>query len=291
MTQAIDFSQVFASAAEKAGQSTILVNARRRMPASGIAIAADLILTADHVVERDEELSVVLPDGRESAVSLAGRDPGTDLALLRLPSGLATPAETSADARVGELVLALGRPGALEASLGVVSAIAGPVRTPRGVIDRYFRTDATPYPGFSGGPLVNSSGQVLGLNTSGFGSGQFITLPVSVAIKTAEQLAQHGSIRRGYLGIRSQIVELPTPQAAQTTGLLVVGIESDTPAQKGGLMVGDILVSLAGSPTADHDDLFVALAGDVVGKSVPAQILRGGQAQTINITIEARPAK
>lgn len=294
----LDLSNAFAASVEKAGQSTVLVDARRRMTASGIAFAADLILTANHVVEREEDLRVLLADGSEVAASLAGRDPGSDLAVLKLEKALATPAQVSNEVKVGQLALAIGRPtsNGLEASLGVISAIGGPVRTPLGLIDRYFRIDATPYPGFSGGPLADAEGNVLGINTSGFGPGMFITLPASGAWKTAQELAEHGSIKRGYLGVRSQVVEIPeSGQKAlnreQATGLLIVGIETDTPAAKDNLLVGDILVGVAGHPVTDHDDLFVALSGDVVGKSTPVEVLRGGQPQVVNVTVDARPTE
>lgn len=292
----LDLSNAFAEATQKAGQSTVRVDARRRMPASGIAYSAEFILTANHAVEREEDLRVWLPDGNQIPVSLAGRDPGSDLALLKLEQALATPAQVSHEARVGQLALAIGRPSSsgLEASLGVISAVGGPVRTPLGLVDRYFRIDATPYPGFSGGPLADAAGNVLGINTSGFGPGMFITIPASLAWKSADELAKHGSIKRGYLGIRSQTVEIPAPGQAglkreQATGLLVVGIEADTPAEKSDLLVGDILVGLNGHSVADHDDLFAALAGDVVGKVTQAEVLRGGQPQTVSVTIEARP--
>jgi S1-C subfamily serine protease len=294
----LDISNAFADAAEKAGQSILLVDARKRMPASGIAFTPELVLTANHVVERDENLRVILPDGTSMDASLAGRDPGSDLALLKLEKALATPAETASQARVGQLALALGRPsdGGLEASLGMISAISGPVRTPFGLLDRYFRIDATPYPGFSGGSLIDSEGKVLGVNTSGFGPGTFISIPTALAWKTADELAKHGSVKRGYLGIRSQVVEIPEAgqkalQRGQPTGLLIVGIEAETPAARSSLLVGDILVSVAGRAVADHDELFAALTGDVVGKSTPVEVLRGGQPQLVDVVIEARPAE
>src|SRR5512144_382109 len=249
----VDLSDALADAAELAGKSTVLVDARRRIPASGIAYAADLILTADHVVERDEDIRVTLSDGTQLGAAVAGRDPGSDLAILRLERTAAQAAQPSGQAaRVGQFALVLGRPSAegLEASLGIVSAISGPVRTPRGaMLERYFRTDAISYPGFSGGPTVAADGSVLGLNTSGFSRGASITIPVDFAWKTAADLAAHGHIRRGYLGIRSQPVEIPSAQQnalgrEQGSGLLVVGIEKDSPAAKGGLLVGDILVGV-----------------------------------------------
>jgi S1-C subfamily serine protease len=292
----VELSNAMAAAAEKAGESTVMVNARRRMPASGIAYAKDLILTADHVVEREEGINVTLSDGTENSATLAGRDPGTDLALLKLERANAKPAETAGGAKIGQLALALGRPSdeGIEASLGVVSAISGPVRTPRGMLDSYIRTDTTPFPGFSGGPLVDADGNVIGLNTSGFGRGSSITIPADLAWKVADQLAKHGSIKRGYLGIRSQAVEIPVAgqkalKREQATGLVVLSVEKKSPAEAGGLMVGDILVGIDSQPVIDHDALFARLSGDVVGESIPVEILRGGQPQTLSVKIGERP--
>jgi S1-C subfamily serine protease len=291
----VELSNAMAAAVEKAGLSTVMVNARRRMPASGIAYTAELILTANHVVERDEGISVTLSDGNEIPATVVGRDHGTDLALLRLERPLASPAETAQDAKVGQLALGLGRPSneGIEASLGVVSAVGGPVHTRHGAIDRYIRTDTTPFPGFSGGPLVDAEGRVIGLNTSGFGHGVALTIPADLAWKVAEQLAKHGSVRRGYLGVRSQGVEIPgAAQKAlkreQATGLILIGVEKDSPAEAAGLMVGDIIVAVDSQLVRDHDELFACLSGDVVDKSTPVEVLRGGQLQTIDVKIGVR---
>jgi len=293
----VQLSDALASAAERGGQSTVLVNARRRMPASGIAYTADQILTANHVVERDEDINVVLPDGTELSATVLGRDPGSDLALLKLERATATPAEpTKTPARVGQMALALGRPSkdGIEASLGTVSAIGGPFRTHHGgILERYLRTDSIPYPGFSGGPLMAADGTVLGLNTSGLTRGAAITIPADIAWKAAEAIAKHGHIRRGYLGIRSQTVEVPSAaqnalKREQKTGLLIMGVEEDSPAAKGGLMVGDILVGVNGSPIHNHDDLFAHLTGDTISQSTPMDVVRGGQPQTMDVVIGER---
>jgi S1-C subfamily serine protease len=292
----VELSNSMAAATEKAAASTLLVNARRRMPASGIAFAPDLVLTADHVIEQEEGITVLLPNGMEAAVKLAGRDPGSDLAVLRLEKEQATPAGPASQVRIGQLVLALGRPSntGIEASLGVISAMGGPLRTPRGSIDKYIRTDATPYPGFSGGPLVDAEGQVVGVNTSGFGRGVVLTIPAEYAWKVAGQLARSGSVKRGFLGVRSEAVELPEAaqkdlKRAQATGLLLVSVERKSPAEAGKLIVGDILVGIDGQPLPDHDALFAHLAGDVVGKSVPMEVLRGGKPQIFMVEVGARP--
>lgn len=290
----IELSDALADAAEKAGKATVLVNGRRRMPASGIAYASDLILTADHVIEREEGIKVILAGGAEVSARVAGRDAGSDLAVLKLERAAGAVAEvTKTPARLGQIALALGRPSpdGLEASLGTVSAIGGPIRTGRGgMLERYLRTDSISYPGFSGGPLVAADGTVLGLNTSGLANGAAVTVPADLAWHIAETLVQHGRIKRGYLGIRSQTVDVPefsqkALKREQATGLLIVGVENGSPAAKGGLIVGDILVGVAGQPVLHHDELFTRLDGDVAGKSTPIDVIRGGQPQTLNVVI------
>ena len=291
------FSESLVKIVEKAGEMTVLVNGRRRMPASGIVYAPDLILTADHVVERDEDIKVTLADGTTINATVAGRDPGNDVALLRLEQGNFIPAEKAYhDAKVGQVVVALGRPSleGIEASFGIVSAIGGPVHTGHGgMLERYLRTDAIPFPGFSGGPLIDTDGRVVGLNTSGLAHGAAITIPASIAWSVAENLAKFGYIKRGYLGIRSQPVELsPDVRKAlgreQETGLLLVSVESGSPAEAGGLIVGDILVGIEKQAVVDHDELMVHLVGETVGKSLSIQILRGGLPKEVAVTVGER---
>src|SRR6185295_6885550 len=255
------------------------------------AYTEDLVLTADHVVTR-EDIKVGLPDGKSLIATVAGRDPGSDLALLKLAEKALSPAKTSDDLKIGQLVLALGRPNnaGMQASWGIVTAISGPTRTFRGgLLDEYIQTETTPYPGFSGGPLVNTEGEVLGLNTSGLTRGSSLTIPVKVAWRIAEALAKHGSVKRGYLGVRTQPVEIPEAarkalQREQGHGLLVLWLDEGGPAEKGGLLVGDILVAISGQPVGDPDDLFAALNSDTVGKSVAVEVLRGGRPETVNVT-------
>ena len=291
-----DFSNGLTAAVESAGASTVTVDARKRYPSSGIAYAEDLVLTADHVVTREDDIKVLLPDGKSLAATIAGRDPGSDLAVLRLAEKALSVARTSDDVKVGQLVLALGRPSAegMQASWGIVTSISGPARTARGgMLDEYIRSETTPYPGFSGGPLINTEGEVLGLNTSGLTRGSSLTIPVKVAWRVAEALAKHGSVKRGYLGVRTQPVEVPESarQALgreQEHGLLVLWLEEGGPAAQGGLLVGDILVAVNGQPVGDPDDLFSALNSDTVGKAVDVGVLRGGQPHTVSITVGER---
>lgn len=292
-----DFSNGLVAAVEKGGAGTILVDARKRYPASGIAYAADLVLTADHVVTREENLSVTNTDGKTVSASLAGRDPGSDLALLRLNEKILTPAKVAdAAPKVGQLVIALGRPSndGVQASWGIITAIGGPARTGRGgLLDEYIQTETTSYPGFSGGPLINTEGEVLGLNTSGLAHGIALTIPVKFAWRIADALAKHGTVKRGYLGVRTQQVDIPDAarkalKREQERGLLVLWLEEKGPAEKSGLLVGDIIVAVGGQAVGDPDDLFSALNSDTVGKSIAVEVLRGGKPETVSVTVGER---
>jgi S1-C subfamily serine protease len=290
-------SDGMADAVEKIAASVVKVNGRRRRSGSGVVIAQSRVLTASHVLEREEDLSVETADGRTLTARFAGRDHSTDLAVLDV-EGLdfqpARRAEGEAP-RVGQISLAVGshsRGEGPRATLGVVSAVGGPVRTRRGPrLERYIQTDATPYPGFSGGPLIDVRGNVLGILVSGWGRGAAFAIPADLAWRTAGTLSERGSVKRGYLGILSQPVRLPDGQRlglTQRGGLLVVGVEDGSPAGRGGLIVGDILATLDGQPVEDTDDLLVLLAGDRVGRPVPVRLVRGGELAEIEITVGER---
>src|SRR5215212_2648286 len=282
-----------ADAVEKIGLSVVQVNGRRRRSASGVVYAPARVLTASHVVEREEDLSVGTGEGRTVEARLIGRDPSNDLAVLEVPElGDRTVAEPAAGGvRVGQISLAVARPSreGIRASFGVISSVGGPLRMGRGArLERYVQTDATPYPGFSGGPLINTEGAVLGITTLGFARGVALAVPAEIAWSAAEMLSERGSIKRGYLGILSQPVHLP---AAQRTGLqgsgglLVVG---DSPAGKGGMLLGDILVSLDATSVADTDELQALLTSDRVGREVPVEVIRGGELTTLRVTVGER---
>lgn len=291
------FGDEFANAVEHAAAYTLLVDARKRLPASGIAFAADLVITADHVIEREENIRVGLADGSLHAATLAGRDPSSDLALLRLEKPLLQPARRAEkEGRVGQMALTVARPAleSVQAGLALISAVGGPVRTMRGgLLRQYFRLDGTAYPGFSGGALIDLNGSVLGINTSGLGGGVFLAIPAAVAWETAALLAQYGRIRRGYLGVRSQPVEVPQGLRSllpreQTHALLLVAVDGDTPAGEAGLMVGDLLTAIDGQPVADSDDLVAALSAERIGVPTAVEILRGGSRLEIYVTIGER---
>ena len=298
------FSDSLASAVERAGRSIVTVAARPRQSASGILWRTDsgeiIIVTADHVVEREDDITIAFGDGREAKAQLIGRDPSTDLAALRVSAADlgadATPIEVAGDAKVGHLVLAIGRPGSsgLRASMGVVSAVDGPRRSWRGgELEGIVYADLTLYPGFSGGPLINLAGQVVGLNSSRLTRESSTAIPVATVKRVVGSLLTHGRIKRGYLGVGTQQLPLPAALAqkagvTQDTALLVVSVEEGSPAEQGGLLLGDIIVALGGQPVFDAQTLRAQLGGDRVGQPLAIKIIRGGEPQDVTVTVGER---
>ena len=280
---------------ERAKRSVVQVRSGGRGIGAGVIWDPDgLVLTNHHVVAGGRRnVTVALHDDRAFGAEVVKSSGSLDLALLRL-SGEATnlPAAPIGDSdalRVGELVYAIGHPWG---SVGAVSAVGGPIRTRRGPrLESYIQTDATPYPGFSGGPLIDARGRVLGILVSSWGRGAAFAIPADVAWRTANTLSERGSLKRGYLGILSQPVLLPDGERlglTQRGGLLVVGVEEGSPAGRGGLIVGDILATVDGQPVEDTDDLLVLLAGDRVGRALPVKLVRGGELADVEITVGER---
>lgn len=288
-------SNELAGMVEAAGPAVVRVEGRRRIPASGILWSEDgVVVTAHHVVKRDDRLGVGLADDTQVEAELVGRDPTTDLAVLRIESTELSPATTSEldDLSVGHLVLALGRPGrTVQATLGIVSALGTSWQTAAGgTIDRYLQTDVVMYPGFSGGPLVDSEGKVLGLNTSAL-RGVSLTIPSRTVNRVVESILSHGRVQRGYLGVGVQPVNLPealSEELGQETGLILISVEPGSPAEAGGLTLGDTLLSVHGEPVRRMDDLLSLLSGDLVGEEVIVRILRGGELGEQKVTVGER---
>jgi S1-C subfamily serine protease len=293
-----DFSNQLADAVQTAAGYTVRVQARRGPPASGIAIAADRILTADHVVDpsREDQIRIGLPDKTEISGSVVGRDPATDVAILKITGGELKPASPAqAEPRTGALALVVARPGAEpQASLGLITGLSGPTRTRRGgMLERFIQVDAVMYPGFSGGPLVDTSGNVLGMVTSGLGfGGPSIAIPWSLVTQLAETIGQHGKVPRGYLGIGSQPIALSAAAkdlaSGQERGLLVVQVAEGGPAASAGFLQGDILVRLDGNAVTNADDLQSLLTPNRVGSQVTASVVRGGELKDVGVTVGTR---
>jgi S1-C subfamily serine protease len=289
-------SNEMAALVETVGAGVVQVNARKRMPASGVVMREDgVIATSHHVVTRDENIHVTLPNGDKMSATLVGRDPSTDLAILKVDaSGLTVPNwVTSDNAKVGHLVLALGRPGkTVQATLGVVSALGeGWQSRSGGTVDRYFQTDVVMYPGFSGGPLAGADGAVYGLNTSALMRGTSLTIPTETVLRVGEALMEHGHIKRGYLGVTAQTVRLQESiieEAGQETGLLVASVADESPAAVGGVLQGDILLMLGDNRVRSMEELLSQLSGSIVGGEVGVQLVRGGAIQSVTVTVGER---
>ncbi|MCC6942963.1 MAG: trypsin-like peptidase domain-containing protein [Thermomicrobiales bacterium] len=292
------FSNALADAVEHSGAGVATVNARRRMPATGIVWAADgLIVSANHVVERDDDITITLADGATLPATILGRDPGSDIVLLQVDRQDLTPAPRAMESpRPGHIVLAVGRPGkgGLMASLGVVSLIGGQWRNNDGInIESFIRSDAAMLPGFSGGPLVDSAGGVLGMNSSTLGRRGGLTIPIAAIDKVVSVLRSHGKIRRGFLGIGAQSVELNAGLRSdlgtdQERALLIVNVQPDGPAEQSGLLIGDVILSIGGQPVATVEQLQDHLTGDIVGQPVDITLIRGGALANRQITASER---
>ncbi len=294
MSALSDLSKDLAAIVEEAGRSVVRVEARRRIPSSGIVWSGDgIVITAAHTVEREEEIRVGLPGGSAVPATLVGRDPSTDLAVLRLEgaSGLVPAPQDGTDGlRVGHLVMVLGRPGrTVRATLGIVSALGDAWRTAEGTeVDHFLQADVGFFPGISGGPLVDVAGRVLGMHTVALHRRSGVTIPSATIARVSGTLVAHGRMRRGYLGIEPRPVHLPPDleqSAGQRTGLLLLSVEPDSPAQHGGLLVGDILLSVDGRSVPTPRDLMSVLTGEQIGRPLSLRLLRGGQVREVMVTI------
>lgn len=297
----VALSNRLASAVEQAGRAVVAVQARPRVASSGVHWRRDVIVTADHTIRREEDLRVTLPDGRTVPAELAGRDAGTDVAILKV-AGVGEPGAALASAesaKPGDLILAVGRSEetGVSATMGVISAVAGSWHTWRGGrIDQYLRLDVSLYPGASGGALVDAQGRIIGVSTSGLSRVAALAIPFATINRVVDELLSKGRVTRGFLGVGLQPVGLPDHirkqvQRDKAVGLMVLSVLPDGPAGKAGLMLGDVVLALDGKPVADTDDVQAALDAESVGKTVQAQVLRGGALTELSIRIEERPRK
>jgi S1-C subfamily serine protease len=281
-------SNELAAVVERAASAVVAVHARPRFSSSGVIWRPGIVVTAEHTVRREEEITVTLPEGGTVPATLAGRDAGTDLAVLRVEAPAAAPlAPADTVPAPGHLVLAIGRSAdsGPNATMGIVSALSGSWRTWRGGrLDHYIRLDLTMYPNSSGGAVVNTEGQTVGIATSALSRIAGVAIPAATVDRVVEELLARGHVARGYLGLGLQPVELPDHQK----GLIVVSLEPDGPAAKAGALLGDILLSLAGQAVADTDDLQGVLESYGVGSTVEAGVVRGGSAKKLAIVVGER---
>ena len=296
-TELSNFSNQLADIVAAAAPSVVQVQGRRR-PASGLVYAEDVVLTTARALGREDGIRVRRDDGTALDAELAGWDPTTGLAALRVPGLGAKPfAPSATPARVGNLAVAVARSwsNAVTASAGLVSVIGGPLPTGRRrAIDEVIRTSAPMHDGFAGGAFLNTEGALVGVATAASIRGLGVVIPAAIAWKTAGTVVAHGRLKRGYLGIAGQPVALPANQRGgdeREEALLVVGVTSGSPAAAAGVLVGDLLLDFDGNAIGSPEDLLDLLVGDRVGREVRLRVMRGGAVSDLTVTVGERPTQ
>ena len=288
--------QALAAAVASASSSIVHVARGHGHAGTGIVWADDLVISASFHTPDRTFVGIPTPGGDldKRAAEVIGRDPGTDVALLRVAGGGLTPATFRAlgDLAVGNLVLALGRPGrTVRASLRAIGVLGPEVRTPHGgTLDRYVESDRQIPRGFAGGPLIDAAGHVIGMNTRTLLRSEDIAVPTETLRRVVDELRAHGGVRKGYLGVGAFPAQLPAQLAqlaGRDRGALIASLEDGSPAATGGLIVGDIVVELAGAPITGPDSLRLALA-DRPGETVELRVLRGGALHALSIALGSR---
>jgi S1-C subfamily serine protease len=295
--------QAVAAAVATAGKSVVQVGRGHGHSGTGIAWADDLVISSSFHTPDRTRVGIPAPDGNGDGAGeldrrdaeVIGRDPGTDVALLRVTGGGLTPAafRELGELSVGNLALALGRPGrSVRASLRAIGVLGPEVRTPHGgKLDRYVESDRQIPRGFAGGPLIDPDGAVIGMNTRTLLRGEDIAVPTATLRRVVTELVAHGGVRRGYLGVGAFPAQLPPPLAqlvGRDRGALVASVEDGTPAATAGVLVGDVIVEIAGAPVTGPDGLRLAL-GDRPGETVELVVLRGGARHAVSATLGSRP--
>jgi S1-C subfamily serine protease len=290
----IAFSDRTAQLVERVGGSIVAVHGGSRSSSSGIHWRSGLIVTAEEILENDEGLKVTLPGGRLVEASLAGRDPTTDVAVLRVPAdGLPIAPTADASLRTGNVALAIGSyQGTPLASFGIVSLAGGPWHSARGgTIDSLVRLDLALHPAAEGGALVNVQGRVVGMTVLG-PRRRALAIPSSTIDRAVDQLLARGHVFRGYLGAGLQRLQRARGGAQPSDsgqGILVVNVDPNGPSARAGLLVGDILTTWNGKPVDRVHEIMRLLGSESVGTTVDLGLIRGGGVTAAKVVIGERP--
>jgi len=288
--------QALAAAVATAGRSVVHVSRGHGHAGTGIVWADDLVISSSFHTPDRTQVGVTGADGEleRRDAEVIGRDPGTDVAVLRVAGGGLAPAtfRDLGELAVGNLALALGRPGrSVRASLRAIGVLGPEVRTPHGgTLERYVESDRQIPRGFAGGPLVDADGAVIGMNTRTLVRGEDLAIPAVTLRRVVPELIAHGGIRRGYLGVGAYPAQLPAALAQLAGGdraALVANVDDGAPAAAAGVIVGDLIVEVAGAAVRDPDSLRAALAGHP-GETVELTVLRGGARLVLSVTLESR---
>jgi len=294
----IELSNALAQSTERAAASVVAVHAEARGSASGVVWRTGIIVTAEHALRRDEEIHATLPDARVVPATLAGRDPSTDLAVLKCAEatvGVAAFGDAAA-LKPGNLTLVVGRTRASGpvAALGVVSLVAPERRTWTGAaLAPYIRLDVGLQPTAVGGAVVDAQGRTVGMATPRFARFGAIAIPALTIDRVVDTLLKKGHIPQGYLGVGLQPVRLPDAlrqslQRSEKTAAIVLEVEPQSPAHKAGIVIGDILIALAGHPVSRLEDVHAQLHGEAIGQQLALKFVRGGALQEVKIVVGER---
>jgi S1-C subfamily serine protease len=294
----IDLSNALAQATERSAANVVAVHAEARGSASGIIWRAGIVVTAEHALRRDEEIQLTLPDERVVAATLVGRDPSTDLAVLKCAEAYAAVSNFGdvKQLKPGSLTLVVGRTRASGpvAALGVVSLVAPERRTWTGAaLAPYIRLDVGLQPTAVGGAVVDPQGRIVGLATPRFARFGAIAISAPAIDRAVDTLLKKGHIPQGYLGVGLQPVRLPDSlrqslQRSEKTAAIVLEVEPESPAHKAGIVIGDIFIAIAGHPVSRLEDVHSQLSGEAIGKPLALKFVRGGAAQEVNIVVGER---
>jgi S1-C subfamily serine protease len=288
----IDFSQNIADIVENVGKSIVAINGQK-FPCSGIYWREGIIVTSEENIKRTQNITAILPNGETTPVTLLGRDPSTDIAVFQTDISLPiAPIDSECQLKIGHLAIAVGRDAqrGLFASQGVISMVGDAWRSSLGgSIDRFIRLDISFYPGSGGSASVNAAGQVVGFNTTG-PRRSVLTIPASTVNRIVERLLTTGQLNRGYLGLAMQPVYLPDSLVTELSlqhqqGLMVVNVEAQAPAERAGIILGDILVKIEDTPIVRLRDIQAYLEPQNVGKTIQIQLIRAGSLQNVSLTI------
>jgi S1-C subfamily serine protease len=296
----VSLSEQLASTVQEAAQSVVAIHARARYNSSGVHWSPGVVVTASHAIRHDEDIRITTPDGSTLSAELAGRDPGTDLAVLRAKD-LKIPVAARSDSgslKIGNVILAVGRfKDSVSAGFGVLSSISGPSQTWRGGrLDQVLRLDIALQAGAAGGAVVDAAGKLIGVATPALSRVSVFAIPLATLERVTETLLAHGRIPRGYLGVGLQPIAIPEHLKAKvnhaaSVGLIAVSVDADAPAGRAGMTIGDVLLDLGGRAIEETEDVQAALDSSSIGKKLKARILRGGNAMELEITVGERPRR
>jgi S1-C subfamily serine protease len=294
------FSDQLVSIVEQTGRSVVAVRAHGRFNSSGVHWSPGVIVTASHTIRYDQDIRVVTPQGVVLPAELAGRDPGTDIAVLRVPGfdGPAMSYGPEVNWKPGTIVVSVGRfKDAASAAMGLLSSVSGPSDTWRGgKLNSVLRLDIGLPAGGAGGAVVDANGKLIGVATPALSRFSVFAVPVATVAPVAEKLLKHGRMPRGYLGVSLQSVAIMEQLRAKlnleaTTGVIAISVDPEGPAGKAGMTMGDVLLDLGGKATTDPEAVHAVLDADSIGQKMGARILRGGNCVDLEITIGERPSK